>query len=119
MGRRLTSTNSWSSRWFDRGLPGLRAGSAARWWKDRGGRLALRSVRQGFDQKGLRARMAESEAETTNSSVREVCKERLHEHVSTTDTMHREVPEGIAENAFRPSLLMILHSYEKGNPKML
>ena len=46
--------------------------------------------------------MAESEAETTNSSVREVCKERLHEQVSTTDTMHREVPEGIAKIEFRP-----------------
>ena len=63
--------------------------------------------------------MAESEAEATNSSVREVCKERLHEQVSTTDTMHREVPEGIAEIAFRHSSFNFLHSYEKGNPTML
>ena len=48
-----------------------------------------------------------------------MCTERLHEQVSTTDTMHREVPEGIAENAFRPSLLNFLHSYEKGNPKVV
>ena len=46
--------------------------------------------------------MAISKAKNASGNMHNMCTERLHEQVSTTDTMHREVPENIAEIEFRP-----------------